>query len=550
MSAAARVTAMWRFDRRRRQRLWMARLPDLLPHRRRVMTVFGAAWAAVLIGLTLVLTAVYGLAAIGSGSHTADLLIASGILVLAALRLVNGLTPSGVSGVFETSDVQLMTRGPVSSATVVLARFWLPQTVLWAGVALTLGIAWTLARALTGHPPVTIPMTVVLILLLVSVQTSLALSVLMTAAVFRAPAVLAAPLLTFSEMLSPAALVLLLGLLLPTVVDSLSSLHDPWLQTMSIIDALGTDAAWTVADSLLGLMSSVVALVICCAVSTKLPAALNARCPGDYQRMLQGGLRWRVGPALPEDVRLLIAAKDLRMLVRRGIPAWRLLQDVVDLVPSLIVLVAAGLVVSSAEAVIGPYLLLSANVGLVLVIVAMASEAFLPLMSADADGAALRMLSWEGQARRRFVYIKAANAAVGLSLIGVIAVGAIQVLSPWPGLSAPLTLLLVGVSAAVEASIVVAGTVSTPALVRPAVGVAEPEPGVRLASAVSTGVGMALGIPVVLAGSHLAEGHWTLLAAGVLCTPFVSRICTRLVVSTALWDRPRPQQSTKFMKGI
>lgn len=238
--------------------------------------------------------------------------------------------------------------------------------------------------------------------------------------------------------------------------------------------------------------------------------------PHRVRRALQGGHHWRTNSAFSEKLSGAAGDKDLRLLIRRGIPAWQALDGVADLLPLVVLVALAGNVTSAVAG--SPQMTAFAtlvNVGTVVVVVSMTSQALTSLLTSDADGPVLRLLSWRPDSLGRYLAAKSAFSAVVLATLGLSAAIFVGTAAAWPGASWLALCLVVSVAAATEAVCVVVGSAHRPAILRKDIGVSELEPAVNLASGLLTGLVITIASPIALGALYLPSPGWpiTILAA-------------------------------------
>lgn len=508
---------LWRLDVLRGHRAWTVRLPQLLPTRRHVVGVIVATGALAAAATCLILMTVLVTTRV---ANTRGQVIEGAAIVglaLAALRLLAGLSPAGVVTAYEQADLRLISRTPLGGSHLYLGRVWLaqlvPQVIVLGGAALAL----TVAAGLTATPAhELVPLWCVGLLWLAASGLAMAGSTALFSLILRLPPVLVGPGLFGVGLLAPLALTVLAVLVASTLVTAARD-----------AGGLGGLPSAIMAEPLvrpvLGALDDPRGLALCAATAVLALAApvLVARAvlPDDLYRIrarLSGGHRWRTVRPFPAHPPAATADKDLRLLLRRGIPAWQVLDDVLTLLPTLVGVGLAGEVISatSEDPFLG-HLATLANAGLVVVIMGMASEALTPVLTSDSDGPTLRLLRWHPTAYRRYLAAKSGVAAVILAVIGLVSLGLVHTVAPWPNAALGAMGLTVVLAAVAEAICVVVGSAHRPALFRKDLGIADLEPSVRLASGLLTAAVVTTTGPLVVVAS-LWGGPISAVATGVV----------------------------------
>ncbi|MCM3662340.1 hypothetical protein M3148_15275 [Georgenia satyanarayanai] len=532
---------LWRMDVLRRQRAWTVRVPGLLPTRRHVVALVVTLAVAVTVATCLVLVGV--LPAAGEGR---DRLLEGGaalLLVLALLRVLTGLSPAGAVTAYEQADLRLVSRTPLRGADLYLGRVWLTQLVPQAAGLLLLGLAVAVAALVTGTPArALVPLAGAGLLYVAASGLAMTLSCLLFTLVLRLPPVLVGPGLFGLGLLVPVALTTLAVSVSPVLLAAGREGGD----LTSWPGALLSDPR---VESVLAVVRTPEGLALCgAATALALAAGLavaHLALPTNLHRVrsrLSGGHRWRTTRPFPLTPARATADKDLRLLLRRGLPAWQLLDDVLTLLPVLVGVGLAGQVVAatSADPFLG-HLATLANAGLVVVILGMASEALTPLLTSDADGPTLRLLRWHPAAYRGYLAAKSAVAATILAVVGIACAGLVHTVAPWPGAALGAMAVVAVVAAVGEAVCVVVGSAHRPALFRKDLGIADLEPSVRLASGVVTAVVVTTTTPLVVLASV-----WT---GAVPVAVTVLAVLAAVPVAHATAGRLAPAVHRNLVKG-
>lgn len=522
---------LWRMDVLRRQRAWTVRLPQLLPTRRHVVAVIVTLAVAATAATCLVLAVLLSGAGDGRGRLLEGMAVVG--LVLAALRALTGLSPAGAVTAYEQADLRLIARTPLGGSHLYLGRVWLAQLVPQALTLLAATTALTVAALVTATPAdELVPLYCAGLLWVTASGLAMAVSAALFAVLLRLPPVLIGPAMFGVGLLLPLGLTAVAVLVAPTLIAAgqdaaelaawpAEVLAQPYVQaTLAMVSGPGG----------LVLTGAVTVLVVAGSV-----AVVRAALPADLHLIrgrLSGGHRWRTTRPFPATASAATADKDLRLLLRRGLPAWQIVDDVLTLLPTLVGIGLAGQVVAatSDDAFLG-YLATLANAGLVVVIMGMASEALTPVLTSDADGPTLRLLRWHPTAYRSYLAAKSGVAAVLLAVIGLVSTGLVHAVAPWPNAALGAMALVVAVAAVSEAICVVVGSAHRPALFRKDLGIADLEPSVRLASGLVTAAVVTVTTPFVLLASAWAGTVPVVLSgvAVVLAAPAAHAAATHLV---------------------
>lgn len=492
------VWAIWRLDVLRRRRWWSTRMPGLLPTPRHV------GMAIALLGAVAMLTAAVVVAVALSLVPAAAPEVASGaallVLAAAATRLAVGLDPHAAVAVYESPDVALLSRTAVTGRVLVLARGLLrpavPDVLATAGVLAAVLVGTLVSGVGIGDVRV---LLVALLTWPVCGALSNATGVATLRLVLRLPARVIAPAVVSFDAASRVAVAGLLVVVAPAVVDASRSASVGGAVTA----LLGHPVAHGVLAVARGtaLWVGVAVALLCLALACAVAAVAAPPEPLQTQRRLTEGVRWRLNVPFADATARASADKDGRLLVRRGLPAWQTTEGLLGALPFVVGLALVGQMVVAP----GPdpsghtgLLTLLANACAVVAVLGITSDSLLPFLTLDTDGPAVRVLKGARETFRRYLGARAAAGGTALALVTMTYVLLVEAVAPWPGASIIGVALMAGVAVAAEAVVVVAGSAHRPALFRPAVGIPELEPSVRLTSGVVLVGVIALTGPVVL----------------------------------------------------
>ena len=506
---------VWRLDVLRSHRVWMTRYPALLPTRRHVVAVMVMFLVIITATATVALTAALSVAqAVGREQVVFDGISVT-LLAASVLRLLTMAGPHAVLNAFDQADHSLLSRTPLTGADIVAGRVWLPRVVFTSICAVTISASLTLATLVVeGGIARIVPIFAALAVLLAVDGMTCAVSCGFFKIAVALRPILVGPVLFGFGILIPGVLAIAAFLVSPALVEiftkaqSMSGALSAMLenhQVRQLVDILH-NYQWAVAA--VGFFITVVAYFL-----TRAAAPSNLY---QVRRALQGGHHWRTNREFSEKLLGAAGDKDLRLLIRRGIPAWQALDGVADLLPFVVLVALAGNVTNAVAG--SPQMTAFAtvvNVGIVVAVIGMTSQALTSLLTSDADGPVLRLLSWRPDSLGRYLAAKSAFAAVVLATLGTSAVIFVGTAAAWPGASWLVMCLVVSVAAATEAVCVVVGSAHRPAILRKEIGVSELEPSVSLASGLLTGLVITIAGPLALGALYLPSPGWpiTILAA-------------------------------------
>lgn len=248
---------------------------------------------------------------------------------------------------------------------------------------------------------------------------------------------------------------------------------------------------------------------------------------GATRLRLRGGHKWRTNSPLPRGQVAAALSKDARLFARRGLPAWRTLDGVLFILPTIIGMSAAGVLATNQFGEGAAAGALLANAGLVMLAVGMSSESLSALLSSDSDGPTLRLLRWSPGSFVRYLSAKAGLGAGMLCIFGVVAVVCVAAVAGWRGASGDMALVAVAIAAAAESVCVVVGSAVRPTLFRHELGGAELEPSVRLAAGIVSAVAITILTPAVLAASYLPTVPWWVMVPAAPASVFLAGVLAR-----------------------
>lgn len=510
---------LWRLDRLRAHRAWMLRLPELLPTRRHVVAVMVGISLAITAIATVLLVMLYSMALANQSAEEVDEWITSALVMLGIAGMLGGISPSSLVSAFDQKDTKLLVKAGLTARDLLLGRAWFTQMFTWLVILVGFHLSLCIARLMVNLAPFDLRIFAASLLVLGAGQASYFVSVALFRFIMRLPPVCVAPALTLTGIVSPLILVGALTAVSPTLRELAGASSD----ISGFLGSVKDHAAVEAVIGALGDPSKVIlvllvsfALVVGCVVMSRSTASFSTSV---VARGIGTGHRWRVGRPFARTMLRASLDKDLRLMFRRGLPFWQMIEDIVALAPTLVLIVSAGYVAGGVDNEILPLLTTLVNAGIVVVTIAMCSEALVPLVSSDSDGALVRLFRSEQGAMRRYLSAKAATSAAVLAGLGFLAVCSIQVLAPWPGLSFLTAAVMASIAAAVEAVIVVVGTAKQPAIHQREFGTSEVEPSVRLAGGMGTAISVAFFSPLVLGMSLVPlSGQWQFFVAlaGVL----------------------------------
>jgi hypothetical protein len=520
---------LWRLDVLRSHRVWSTRFPTLLPTRRHVVAVMVLLLVTITAAATVALTA--GLSVAQASGHEQAVFdgITIAVMTISAIRLLTMAGPHAILNAFDQADHALLSCTPLTGADIVAGRVWLPHTVFTSICAVAAGTSLALATLVVGGALAQVLPTLGALALLVAAaaMTSAASCAFFSVAV-ALPPVLVGPVLFGLGIMVPVALALAAHLVSPELAEILTN-------TSSVQGALSALLENEHVLHLLEILHNHQPAMVAASLMTTLIAYFLTRAvsPRDIHRVrraLQGGHHWRTNQAFSQSLSASAGGKDVRLLVRRGIPAWQALDGVADLLPLVVLMALAGEVASpvtgaTERTTVASLTVILINVCAVVAVVGMTSQALTSLLTSDADGPVLRLLSWRPDSLGRYLAAKSACSAVILATLGLLAAILVGAAASWPGGSWLAVCLVLSIGAATEAVCVVVGSAHRPAILRRDVGVSELEPSVNLASGLLTALVMTIATPLVVGAFYLPNPGWPgTIAAAVVTIPLAAWI--------------------------
>lgn len=508
---------VWRLDARRRVGMWRLRIPTL-PAPPRLYVITGATLAAVAV------TVFVGTVAAGATLPTnldpdrIAAVVLAAVVVLAIAQAAGAMSVDEAVGVVADPDVDLIQRLPVATSSVFVARLLLAQAVPSGAFFLTVVVPVIAAFiVVTGAVVITLQ---VMMLGLVMVATARcvgrAACLGWLRLLLRTPARWRGPIQLALAVGNPLLVALLIVVLARRVVSGVpgdwfrkseavrgTGGGDPrWGRSLEAASSVLAHPAWT-ALAVLGLLCLAgLGVVLLCRLSE--PVVLT-----EARTALNAGYPWRLNRPFSAKVARAVTDKDLRLLVRRGPAVWSFLAGTVGLLPGIALIGVAASSLPSLTPGIGAAG--QETVGVLSLAVpltgfmAVASDSLSALANTDAEGPVLDVIKARRPIFLRFLAVRATRQArltfsLALASIGLIAIGAAGALSPRSVLA--LAVLSAAV-ALLDAVAVVVTSALFPAVVRPTIGLAAPEPQVRAATGISMFAACTIAGPLALFGPML-----------------------------------------------
>ncbi|MFY1677726.1 hypothetical protein [Streptomyces sp. WMMC905] len=502
------IWTLWRLDQRRRMRVWCARFPGLLTTPARVMRVAVTAVTATLLVALLCGAGLWQLVG-AERAVTGVRILWAGLLIV---NVVAGFSIQAVRGSMLVPDAVLLRQLPLTAAEIATARLLAPAALLAAGTSLVLGGAGTAGAVLTGALPTTTAVGVLLwgtcgVVASAVVARSCAMVLFWLA--LLAPPAWSGPLIPFlsagRSLLSAAACILVFS---------------RWSQPHTVLSAVGSTAGTStppLAATAGGLLAGATVAVVLALV------ALSRLDPHTAQLRMTTPGTWRVHRPLPGNPEAAIRAKDVRVLVRRGPQAWELLAGATVVVPVTTACVVIFKVLGPSAGT-GPFtqaVVTAITASMLGTVLGILGEVLAPVISMDSEGQARDLLRTVPGALERLGAVRAGAYTLVVTAVGAVLLIVVQLLLRMPASAVIGLAPAVLACAAVEATVLVVASGNHPAPLRPEVMLPEPEPQVRAATMLTTGVMVSVAGPIAGAIGFIAPNS-TILA--ILCCLLVMAV--------------------------